>query len=104
MLVRYPGKLLYGLGRDVLEDTGPHGRHMATISFRCWRKIGWFEANVPYAAWLDAARRRPGGLQWLVQRFESLPVSLQERSELYRFAVEYPVRSEAGELAGYADS
>jgi hypothetical protein len=41
------------------------------------------EANVPYADWLRAATGRMKSLQWLFQRFESLPKSDRERAELY---------------------
>lgn len=42
------------------------------------------EANVPYLKWLHAAKGELGhDLQWLVQRFESLPIRNQERAELY---------------------
>lgn len=42
------------------------------------------EANVPYAAWLRAARDgKERELSWLIKRFESLPISDRERAELY---------------------
>ena len=42
------------------------------------------EANVPYTAWLRAARGRGvRELPWLIQRFESLPLSTLEKAELY---------------------
>lgn len=45
------------------------------------------EANVPYVEWLRAASvsggRGQDELVWLVQRFESLPVTDKERAELY---------------------
>ncbi|MCM3903030.1 MAG: hypothetical protein ND866_15085 [Pyrinomonadaceae bacterium] len=42
------------------------------------------EANVPYVDWLSAARGRgTSELAWLMQRFESLSLTDQERSELY---------------------
>lgn len=41
------------------------------------------EANVPYTAWLAAARGRERELNWLIERFERLPLSPRERAELY---------------------
>ncbi|HJU53974.1 MAG TPA: hypothetical protein VJ715_05360 [Pyrinomonadaceae bacterium] len=41
------------------------------------------EANVPYTAWLAAARGRERELDWLIERFERLPLSPRERAELY---------------------
>jgi hypothetical protein len=41
------------------------------------------EANIPWRAWLDAARGRERDVEWLIHRFEKLPVSPQERAELY---------------------
>lgn len=42
------------------------------------------EANVPYRKWLRAARpRNRSELQWLIERFESLPLKENERAELY---------------------
>ncbi|HYE65447.1 MAG TPA: hypothetical protein VD966_07690 [Pyrinomonadaceae bacterium] len=42
------------------------------------------EANVPFLTWLKAAKGRSGpDLSWLVQRFEQLPLSDQERAEIY---------------------
>ncbi len=41
------------------------------------------EANVPYVAWLRAARNGHRELPWLVERFHRLPITAQEKSELY---------------------
>lgn len=41
------------------------------------------EANVPYRGWLRAARGRTSEVQWLVERFARLPLSDNERAELY---------------------
>ena len=41
------------------------------------------EANVPYLAWLKAARGRQDELPWLVQQFQRLPISEKERGSLY---------------------
>ncbi|HLK53985.1 MAG TPA: hypothetical protein VKU42_11055, partial [Candidatus Angelobacter sp.] len=41
------------------------------------------EANVPYLAWLKAARGRQDELPWLVQQFQRLPLSEKEKSALY---------------------
>ena len=41
------------------------------------------EANVPYQQWLDTARGRVRALAWLVNRFDSLPLAVKEKAELY---------------------
>ncbi len=41
------------------------------------------EANIPWRRWLDTARGRERDLEWLIRRFEQLPVSERERVELY---------------------
>jgi len=41
------------------------------------------EANIPWHRWLDTARGRERDLQWLIRRFEELPVTNRERAELY---------------------
>jgi hypothetical protein len=44
----------------------------------------YVEADVPYPAWLRAARGRSGrDLAWLLARFEGLPVPDRERTELF---------------------
>jgi hypothetical protein len=90
LLVRHPGKL------RVIWDEYEEPSRMATTWPRfipLLEEDSLVEANVPYAAWLDAARDDTGELQWLVQHFESLPVSLQERAELYD-SLSIPVRWE----------
>jgi hypothetical protein len=41
------------------------------------------EANVPYLAWLKAARGRQDELPWLVWQFQRLPISEKEKAALY---------------------
>ncbi len=41
------------------------------------------EANIPWRRWLDAARGRERDLEWLIRRFEQLPISARARAELY---------------------
>jgi len=41
------------------------------------------EANVPWRRWLNSAKGREPDLEWLIRRFERLPVSERERAELY---------------------
>lgn len=44
----------------------------------------YVEADVPYLAWLRAARGRSGtDLAWLLSRFERLPLSDRQRAELF---------------------
>lgn len=41
------------------------------------------EANVPYRRWLAAARGRQSEISWLVERFDELAKTDQEKAELY---------------------
>src|ERR1035437_4383335 len=41
------------------------------------------EANIPWRSWLDTARGHERELEWLIRRFEHLPVTNRERAELY---------------------
>ena len=41
------------------------------------------EANVPYREWLAAARGRRSELAWLIEQFDKLPKTENERAELY---------------------
>lgn len=41
------------------------------------------EANIPWRLWLDTARGRARDVEWLIRRFERLPVTPRERAELY---------------------
>jgi hypothetical protein len=49
------------------------------------------EANIPWQRWLDAARGREPSLQWLLRRFDQLPLALRQRSELYD-SLRFPIR------------
>jgi hypothetical protein len=49
------------------------------------------EANIPWQAWLDAARGRENPLLWLIQRFEQLPLPARQRAELYD-SLHLPIR------------
>jgi hypothetical protein len=41
------------------------------------------EANIPWLHWLDAARGKQHPLEWLLRRFQQLPLTARPRSELY---------------------
>jgi hypothetical protein len=41
------------------------------------------EANIPWRSWLDRGRGRERDIEWLIRRFERLPVTDRERAELY---------------------
>jgi len=41
------------------------------------------EANISWRSWLDAAKGRERDIEWLIRRFERLPVTHRERAELY---------------------
>jgi hypothetical protein len=49
------------------------------------------EANIPWRQWLNAARGREHDLEWLLRRFEQLPVTERERAELYD-SLRLPIR------------
>ncbi|MGA8866476.1 MAG: hypothetical protein WB510_05885 [Candidatus Sulfotelmatobacter sp.] len=49
------------------------------------------EANIPWLSWLDAARGRQHPLEWLLARFEQLPLTARARAELYD-SLRLPVR------------
>jgi hypothetical protein len=44
---------------------------------------GDVEANIPWRIWLDSAKGRERDLEWLIRRFEQLPITPRERAELY---------------------
>lgn len=41
------------------------------------------EANIPWRSWLDTAKGHERALEWLIRRFEHLPVTNREGAELY---------------------
>src|ERR1051326_7021891 len=41
------------------------------------------EAHVPFREWLDAARGRQREMTWLMNRFESLPLTEKQKANLY---------------------
>jgi hypothetical protein len=55
------------------------------------------EANIPWRKWLDTARGRERDIEWLVRRFEKLPVTGRERAELYD-SLRLPLRWRLGNL------
>ncbi len=55
------------------------------------------EANIPWAAWLDAARGRQRPLIWLLSRFAQLPLPARQRAELYD-SLRLPLRWRLGNL------
>ena len=55
------------------------------------------EADVPYRAWLDAASGRLADAEWLLRRFEQLPLSQKARAELYE-SLQLPIRWELDNL------
>jgi hypothetical protein len=72
---------------DLDEDwTEDEGRLAATLPrfIALLAEDALVEANVPYRRWLCAAKgSRQSELQWLIERFESLPKSDKEKAELY---------------------
>jgi hypothetical protein len=55
------------------------------------------EANIPWPAWLDAARGRQQPLIWLLSRFVDLPLSARQKAELYD-SLRLPLRWRLGNL------
>jgi hypothetical protein len=55
------------------------------------------EATIPWQRWLDSARGRERDLEWLLRRFEQLPVSERARAELYD-SLRLPLRWNLGNL------
>jgi hypothetical protein len=49
------------------------------------------EANIPWSSWMDAARGRHNTLQFLLSRFEQLPLASAQRAELYD-SLRLPIR------------
>jgi hypothetical protein len=57
----------------------------------------WVEADVPYRRWLQAASGGPAReLDWLIRQCERLPLSQEERAEIFD-SLELPVRWELGD-------
>jgi len=55
------------------------------------------EANIPWRRWLEVARAGQRELEWLIRRFEQLPVTSRERAELYD-SLRIPIRWHLGNL------
>ncbi|MGB2603380.1 MAG: hypothetical protein WBC78_07285 [Candidatus Sulfotelmatobacter sp.] len=55
------------------------------------------EANIPWPAWLEAARGRQQPLIWLLNRFAQLPLPARQRAELYD-SLRLPLRWRLGNL------
>jgi hypothetical protein len=57
------------------------------------------EANIPWRQWLDAARGHERDVEWLIRRFEELPLeeNSRQRAELYD-ALRLPLRWHLGNL------
>jgi hypothetical protein len=78
---RYPGRLS-------LDWQGYEGANRLAATwprfFPLLEEDSFVEANVPYPAWLRAARGRSGGdLLWLLQRFDRLRIPEAGKAELY---------------------
>ena len=70
----------------VLDDELDHARLAETLPrfLPLLDDDAYVEADVPYPAWLRAAKGRPGhDLAWLLSRFERLPLAERERAELF---------------------
>lgn len=80
LLRRYPGKIAFNWewfeDENRLGETWP--RFMPLLE-----EDAYVEANAPYRVWLKSARGRDSEVEWLVRRFDSLPLTENEKAELY---------------------
>lgn len=95
LLRRFPGRV------DVVWDGYDKHTRLAETLPRFLPLLdddAYVEADVPYATWLRSARGRGGcDLAWLLARFERLPLSDREKSELFD-SLELPIRWNLGNL------
>jgi len=85
---RLPGKV------EIVWDEYEEERAMASTWPRFLPLLdedGFVEADIPWQRWLRAARDRGSELEWLIRRFEQLPLSAREQAELYE-SLRLPVR------------
>jgi hypothetical protein len=81
------------------EEGAPDGRLAETLPrfLPLLDDDAYVEADVPYLAWLRAACGQGRDLAWLIARFERLPVSDRERTELFD-ALDLRIRWDLGTL------
>jgi hypothetical protein len=88
---RMPGKV------EIAWENYEPGRELGTTGPRFMPLLeddSYVEADTPWRRWLEAAGGKRSTLEWLVERFEALPLSPQksgQRSELYE-SLRVPVR------------
>ena len=80
LLKRVPGKVeiaweIYEPGRE-LGTTGP--RFLPLLE-----DDSWVEADTPWRRWLETAAGKKNTAEWLISRFEQLPLPSQHKAELY---------------------
>ena len=73
-----------GAGMDDWENYDQEGRLAATLArfIPLLADDADVEADVPYREWLRAAAGRQHELLWLLSRFEQLPITGREKTEL----------------------
>jgi hypothetical protein len=80
LVKRYPSRVSFNWDwfedENRLAETWP--RFMPLLE-----EDGFVEANVPYRAWLKSARGRHREVEWLLRRFDALPLIENEKAELY---------------------
>ncbi len=81
LAARYPSEVM--IDWEGYEDTARLGETLPRF-VPLLEEESLVEANIPYNAWLRAARsRNERELTWLMRRFESLRLSESEKAELY---------------------
>src|SRR2546423_3124174 len=80
LVAKYPGQLSIDWGW--FEDEDRFGGTMPRF-LPLLEDDAMVEAHVPYREWLRAAKGRRRELVWLIDRFESLPFSVNAKASLY---------------------
>jgi hypothetical protein len=80
LLQRYPAhtRIYWDWFEDENRLAATWPRFMPLLS-----EDAFVEANVPYRQWLNAARGRRSELEWLIDRFDELPLLDDAKAELY---------------------
>ncbi len=80
LVAKYPAQI--SIDWDWFEDEDRFGATMPRF-LPLLEEDAMVEAHVPFQEWLDAARGRTKEVAWLIQQFESLPISDKRKAELY---------------------
>src|SRR6266566_1148994 len=80
LVAKYPSQV--SIDWDWFEEDDRFGATMPRF-LPLLEEDAMVEAHVPYRVWLRAAKGRRTDLGWIIERFESLKISHQEKAELY---------------------